>query len=165
MNQGARIKSVRTALGLTLEKFGNRLGVGKTAISKIERGENRLSDQMARSISREFNVSYEWLTTGTGEMFLEETDDYSEIINRVMMSENKFYKDIFRTFSKLSDDELSTLEKILDKFIEVRNESSKSGLESIAPILAAAHERTDIDVSEEMRIHDDSIMEDDSEWE
>ena len=31
--------------------------------------------------------------------------------------------------------------------------------------LAAAHERTDIEVTEEMRKHDDDIMTDDSEWE
>lgn len=31
--------------------------------------------------------------------------------------------------------------------------------------LIAAHERTDIDVTEEMKKHDDDIMNDDSEWE
>ena len=34
MAQGERIKELRKALNLTLEKFGERLGVGKTAISK-----------------------------------------------------------------------------------------------------------------------------------
>ena len=42
MAQGERIKELRKALNLTLEKFGERLGVGKTAISKLEKGE-RLS--------------------------------------------------------------------------------------------------------------------------
>lgn len=32
-------------------------------------------------------------------------------------------------------------------------------------ILAAAHDRTDIEVTEEMKKHDDDIMNDDSEWE
>ena len=31
--------------------------------------------------------------------------------------------------------------------------------------LAAAHERTDIEVTDEMKKHDDDIMNDDSEWE
>ena len=30
--------------------------------------------------------------------------------------------------------------------------------------LAAAHERTDIEVTDQMRKHDDDIMMDDSEW-
>ena len=41
MAQGERIKELRKALNLTLEKFGERLGVGKTAISKLEKGEKR----------------------------------------------------------------------------------------------------------------------------
>ena len=36
MTQGERVKEIRRSLKLTLEKFGERLGVGKTAISKIE---------------------------------------------------------------------------------------------------------------------------------
>lgn len=36
---------------------------------------------------------------------------------------------------------------------------------STGPLVAAAHERTDIEVTEEMRKHDDNIMTDDSEWE
>lgn len=34
-----------------------------------------------------------------------------------------------------------------------------------APLLNAAHERTDIEITDEMRQHDDDIMNDDSEWE
>ena len=43
MTQGERVKAIRKELNLTLEKFGDRLGVGKTAISKIEKGENKLT--------------------------------------------------------------------------------------------------------------------------
>ena len=48
MAQGERIKELRKALNLTLEKFGERLGVGKTAISKLEKGERNLTDQMCK---------------------------------------------------------------------------------------------------------------------
>ena len=64
-----RIKQLRKTLGLTLEKFSNRLGVGKTAISKLENNENNLTQQMFKAICREFNVNEEWLRDGTGEMF------------------------------------------------------------------------------------------------
>lgn len=70
MTQGERIKELRKKLGLTLEKFGSRLGVGKTAISKIEKGENGLTDQMFKSICREFDVNPSWLRDGSGEMFV-----------------------------------------------------------------------------------------------
>ena len=71
MTQGERVKRLRTALNLTLEKFGERVGVGKAAISKLEKNENRLSDQMIKAICREFNVNYDWLVYGDGEMFSE----------------------------------------------------------------------------------------------
>ena len=69
MTQGERVKEIRKTLTLTLEKFGNKLGVGKTAISKIEKNENTLTDQMAKSICREYNVNYDWLIYEEGEMF------------------------------------------------------------------------------------------------
>lgn len=64
-----RIKLVRKELNLTQESFGKRLGVRKTAISKIENGENNLTKQMLRLICSEFNVNEDWLQTGVGEMF------------------------------------------------------------------------------------------------
>lgn len=69
MTQGERVKEIRAALSLTLEKFGEKLGVGKTAISKIEKNERSLTDQMARAICREYNANYDFLVYGEGEMF------------------------------------------------------------------------------------------------
>ncbi len=67
--QGERIKEVRKSLNLTLEKFGEKLGVGKTAISNIEKGNRNLTEQMALAICREYNVNYDYLIYGDGEMF------------------------------------------------------------------------------------------------
>lgn len=64
-----RIKELRDALGITLEEFGSRLGVTRTAISRLERGNRGVTDQMAISICREFGVNERWLRTGEGEMF------------------------------------------------------------------------------------------------
>lgn len=71
MTTGERVKEIRKTLNLTLEKFGEKLGVGKTAISKIEKDERNLTDQMAKSICREYNVNYDYLVYGEGEMFSE----------------------------------------------------------------------------------------------
>ena len=76
MTQGERVKEIRKTLGLTLEKFGKKLGVGKTAISKIEKNERSLTEQMALAICREYNVNYDYLIYGEGEMF----DDLPETI-------------------------------------------------------------------------------------
>jgi transcriptional regulator with XRE-family HTH domain len=69
MTNGERVNEVRKSLGLTLEKFGEKLGVTKTTISRIEKGVNNLTGQMAISICREYNVNYDYLMYGEGEMF------------------------------------------------------------------------------------------------
>lgn len=68
-----RVKKLRNNLGLTLEKFGENLGVGKNAISRIETGKSKLTNQMFTAIC---NVNWdgkyvneEWLRTGEGDMF------------------------------------------------------------------------------------------------
>ena len=119
MNQNERVKELRNVLGLTLEKFGEKLGVTKTAISRIEKGERNLTVQMAKSICREFNVDYIWLTTGKGQMFMDLETDVLDSIDRILAGENEFHKNLFKTFAQLSEEELVVLENILDKFIEV----------------------------------------------
>lgn len=69
MTQGERVREIRKSLKLTLEKFGVKLGVKKSAISDIESGRNALTEQMAVSICREYNVNYDYLMNGEGEMF------------------------------------------------------------------------------------------------
>lgn len=69
MTQGDRVKDVRKTLKLTLEEFGKKVGVTKQTVSRIENGINNLTDQMVKSICREFNVNYDWLMDGKGEMF------------------------------------------------------------------------------------------------
>lgn len=64
-----RIKELRTALHLTLEGFGDRIGVTRAAVSKWENGDRGIADSMVVSICREFGVSEQWLRTGEGEMF------------------------------------------------------------------------------------------------
>ena len=59
MTQGERVKEIRKTLDLTMEKFGEKLGVGKTAISNIESGNRNLTEQMSKSICREYNVNYD----------------------------------------------------------------------------------------------------------
>lgn len=69
MTQGERVKNIRKTLKLTLEEFGSKVGVTKQTVSRIENGVNNLTDQMAKSICREYNVNYDYLMYEEGEMF------------------------------------------------------------------------------------------------
>lgn len=64
-----RINLLRKTMGLTLEQFGERLGVSKAAVSRWESGDRNLSDQTIFLICKEFHVNHGWIRTGMGEMF------------------------------------------------------------------------------------------------
>lgn len=122
MTQGERIKDVRNSLGLTLEKFGEKLGVTKTAISRLEKGERSLTEQMTKSICREFSVDYMWLTTGEGEMFVESDDDFFERIDRIMVGENETRKNMIKMLLYASDDDIKAFDRLVDYYISLREE-------------------------------------------
>ena len=125
MTQGERIKDVRNSLGLTLEKFGEKLGVTKTAISRIEKGERSLTEQMTKSICREFSVDYMWLTTGEGEMFVESDDDFFERIDRIMAGENESRKNMIKTLLYASDADIEAFDRLVDYYISLRADNTK----------------------------------------
>ena len=107
MTQGERIREVRKALGLTLEKFGEKIGMKKNSVSQLENGKNSVTEQVVKAICREYNVDYMWLTTGDGEMFIDTDDDFIERIDRIMAGEDEARKSLFKFMLELSDEAVS----------------------------------------------------------
>lgn len=75
-----RIKALRKAEGLTLEKFGERIGITASSCSTIESGKSNPSEQTIRSICREFRVREEWLRSGEGSMYMQLTPDQERAV-------------------------------------------------------------------------------------
>ena len=125
MTQNERVKEVRKTLGLTLEKFGDRLGIKKAAVSKIEKGENSLTDANIKAICREFSVDYMWLTTGEGEMFVETDDEFFELLDRIMAGENETRKNMIKMLLYASDDDIEAFDRLVDYYISLRAENKK----------------------------------------
>lgn len=123
MTQGERIRKIRKELKLTLEKFGEKLGVKKSAISDLESGRNSLTDQMIKSICREYNVSYDYLIYGDGEMF---TNLPATIVDElcVQFDLDDFDRAIVEMYIELSPDEKAVVKKMMQEF------AKKVGLES-----------------------------------
>lgn len=117
MTQGERIREVRKTLGLTLEKFGEKIGIKKNSVSQIENGKNSVTEQVVKSICREFNVDYIWLTTGDGEMFIDTDDDFLERIDRIMAGEDEARKNLFKFMLELSDEDIAALDRLMKKAI------------------------------------------------
>lgn len=116
MTQNERIKEVRKSLGLTLEKFGERIGLKKSAVSLIENGKNAVTDANVKAICREFGVDYIWLTTGDGEMFVDTDDDFIVRIDRIMVGEDDARKNLFKALLEASDEDIAAFQRIIDLF-------------------------------------------------
>ena len=97
-----------------MEKFGERLGVTKVAISNIESGNRSVTDQMFTSICREFHVRPEWLRDGEEPIFAER--DQNDLIN-------EYIDDI------LSDDERA--DPIAVKLIETLAKMDRTSLKAV----------------------------------
>lgn len=124
MTQGERIKAIRKELDLSLEKFGEKLGVGKSAISNIENGNRNLTEQMCKGICREFRVNEEFLKTGEGDMFLElpEEDEVAAYVSELLEDDgnNPLYviiKEIMHTYSELTPKSQEVLRDFSKKLI------------------------------------------------
>lgn len=123
MTQGERVREIRKSLNLTLDKFGERIGIKKSALSSIENDKSNLTDANTKSICREFNVNYNWLVSGEGDMFNQTDETISDSIDRIMAGENEFHKNLFKTLATLDEKELLSLEKIIDKYLAICNET------------------------------------------
>ncbi len=116
MNIGERIRHLRkNLLNFTADRFGKSIGIQKSAISKIERGENGVTDQVIKSICREFGVREEWLRSGDGDPFGPQTlnQEIQAFINKIMAAEDDdFRKQFIALLSRLDESEWPVLEKI-----------------------------------------------------
>lgn len=119
MTQGERVREIRKALGLTLEKFGNEIGLKKNSVSQIENGVNELTEANLMAICREnWNdklVNEDWLRAGVGEMFLPITrsDEIARLTTDLFKEEEDSFKTrLILTLSKLDESEWAVLEKI-----------------------------------------------------
>lgn len=128
MEQGQRVKAVRKELGMTLDAFGKRVGVTKTAISNIENGARCLTDQMLLSICREFGVNETWLRSGEGDMFLKlsRNDEIAAYVARVMKDESAYYQQkMLLFFSRLSPEMLKKLEEVAEDILSEPKKEQK----------------------------------------
>ena len=119
-----RIKQLRKTLNLTMEEFGKRLGVTRTAISNIESGNRNVTEQMFKSVCREFKVTEDWLRTGEGEMFVSrpDEDEFAAYVEDLLADdgENELYniiKAVMKTYQELSPKSQETLRDISAKLV------------------------------------------------
>ncbi len=119
--ENERIKEVRKALGLTQEKFGERIGMKKSSLSTTENGVNSVSNQLRTAVCREFHVREEWLRTGDGKMFEERTPDQAIVdfaADLCNVDDDAFKKRLVSALARMDDQTWECFEKWFNAFIE-----------------------------------------------
>lgn len=121
MTVNDRIKELRMSQNLTMEQFGERIGIKRSSVSLIESGKNNPSDQTIMLICREFNISEEWLRHGTGDMYIQSDDRLAMYVSEITDGDDDFIKDLIEVYMELDQASKDALKLIADKMAEKRN--------------------------------------------
>lgn len=121
-----RIKEARKALGLSREKFAEGLGLkSRGKIVNVENGTVEPDDAFIRLICQVYRISYEWLTTGQGEMFSapgNRDEEISKFIGEALADESGGFKaQLLHVLSRLTDEEWEALADVAEMLREARS--------------------------------------------
>lgn len=88
-----RIKELRISLKMNQEEFGKLLGITKSGVSEIESGRRKVTEQHIIMLQNH-KVNENWLRTGQGDMFMEQTEDeqIEEFIGNLLKDEDASFK-------------------------------------------------------------------------
>lgn len=115
-NMSERLKILRKELGMTQQEFAEQLGVKRNTVGQWECGINALTKQVIISICRNFDVNECWLRTGTGEIFVHQTDDEqlaSFIVKILANKSTSFKRKFISMLSVLNESDWDVLEKMV----------------------------------------------------
>lgn len=124
-----RIKALRKTEGLTLEKFGERIGISNSACSALETGKNNPSEQTIRAICREFRVREEWLRTGEGSMYMQLTPDQERAVFLASVTAGESSPEVNAFIDALKatpNDDLKTVIAFIGRTYEAYQETLKN---------------------------------------
>ena len=112
-----RIKAVRIKVGKNQTDFAQSISVSRSAICKMESGENSPSEQTIKIICKEYDVNEEWLRTGEGEMFIQKSkeEQFGEMLAEITKADDEsFKKRLIVALANLDENGWDSLEKLID---------------------------------------------------
>lgn len=117
----SRIKYLRKSLGLSMDKFGARVGVSMGVIKNIEYHKVDAKPLFLDMISKEYGVNIEWLKNGTGNMFNDISQKQAlSLANALEDSEDcSFALNLISVLSDMSKEERSALKHLLQKVVAI----------------------------------------------
>lgn len=114
-----RIREIRKNAGLTLEKFGEKIGISASACSLLESGKTNPSNQTISAICRVFRVNETWLRTGAGEPYRKKAraEELAEIFAELEVDDTTKARTI-RTLAELPEEYFVQALELARKFLE-----------------------------------------------
>lgn len=126
---GERIRQLRKSEGLTLEKFGERIGITASSCSTIESGKSNPSDQTIRSICREYRVREEWIRNGEEPMYMQMTPNQERAAFLAAVTAGEASPEInafIDAVESISDDDLKIVMAFVSRTYEAYKENLKN---------------------------------------
>lgn len=116
-----RIKLLRDTLDLTQTEFADKVGIKQNTLANYESGRRIPMESTIKSICREYNVDYFWLTEGKGEMFTNIPNTLLEELCKTY-DLDLFWVDVLKKFLDLSDSERTIIKTYLIKLFNIKDD-------------------------------------------
>lgn len=125
MTVNERIKELRLLQGLTMEQFGERIGIKRASVSLIESGKNNPSDQTIMLICREFGYNEEWLRDGIEpkKPVIDEDMEYGQICAELGITDSRA-KQIILNYGRFSSEDKKLFWEYIDRLISTTEQSN-----------------------------------------
>lgn len=169
MTFGERLTELRISNGYPKRnELAEKLGIPSTTLRNYETGVREPGHTFLKQISEFFNVSVDYLLGLTDEKevlnsFRLKTSEYSHIEKYRNLDD--YGRETVDLILERESQRTATIAQKDSRIAELEQQSKTSQLPNrsyLDPV--AAHDRTDIDVTDEMHKHDDALMENDEEW-
>lgn len=112
---------LRNELGLTQQKFADRLGLKRQTIAAYEVGNIEPSDSTLLLICKEFNVNEVWLRSGAGEMHASVTENerYAINVGKLQRTDDETLIRWVNAIAETNPEALIQIEELMKKILNI----------------------------------------------
>ncbi len=103
-----RLKKLRAELRFTQKEFAEKLGLNQATYTNYEYGNRDISNEVLENIALKFNINADWLLTGRGEMFYNQSPNEMNDCDKQLIEEIKNNQQLDFILEELRKDELTT---------------------------------------------------------
>lgn len=119
-----RIKELRKNLGLTQQKFADRLGLKRQTIAAYEIGNIEPSESTLLLMCKEFGINKDWLLTGEGEPTIEacQEERYAVNVGKLQRADHEAIMRWVNAIAETNPEVLVEIEKFMKKILGIEDE-------------------------------------------